>query len=238
MAKYKYQKGSRNFKPLAKVASIGIIVVGAAFFAYTFFPLISWQIYFAPQASAQKIDSPIPNHTVISPGNITSLITSATNNVNSDFTNAYNWYPGYESGGKNIADYTITIPKIGLENAVVSNKDFDLTSHLVQFNSDTQPPKSGNSIIFGHSTLPQLYDRNNYKTIFTHVYKLGVGDQIIVNNKGKTYTYKVESVTVVDPDDTSPLSQNFTDSFLTIITCTPPGTIWKRLIVRARIVDF
>lgn len=237
MAEYKYGK-NKNFKLLAKLSCVGLIVIGAIFFAYTFFPLISWHIYFAPSAAAQKIASPIPVNNVISSGNISSLITSATGNVGSDFTNANNWYPGFESHGKNKADYTISIPKIDLTDVPVTNRDYDLTKHLVQYNSDTHPPKSGNSVIFGHSTLPQLFNRNDYKTIFANLYKIGVGDEITVKIDGKTYTYKVESVTVVEPEDTSPLAQNFTDSFLTIITCTPPGTIWKRLIVKARIQEF
>ena len=30
-------------------------------------------------------------------------------------------------------------------------------------------------------------------------------------------------------------TQDFSDTFITVITCTPPGTIWKRLIIKARI---
>ncbi len=236
MAKYKYQQ-KRNFKLFGKIISAILVVIGAGFFAYTFFPLISWQIYFAPAFASQKIDSPIPQQTIINPTNVTSLITSATNQVGSDYTNAYNWYPGYEKNESFLIDYTISIPKIEIENAEVTNKDADLTKHLVQYNSDTYPPKLGNTVIFGHSTLPQLYDKNNYKTIFANAYKLGVGDQILVNIKNETHRYKIESVTVVDPGDTSVLAQNFTDSFITIITCTPPGTIWKRLILKARIQE-
>lgn len=236
MAKYKYHQ-KRNFKLLGKILSVVIILIGAGFFAYTFFPLISWQIYFAPAFASQKIDAPIPQHNVINPASVTSLISTATNNVGSDYTNAYNWYPGYEKNETFKVSYTIDIPKIDIKDAVVTNEDADLTKHLVQYNSDTHPPKMGNSVIFGHSTLPQLYDRNNYKTIFANAYKLGVGDQIIVNIKNESHLYKIESVTVVDPGDTSVLAQNFTDSFITIITCTPPGTIWKRLIIKARIQE-
>lgn len=111
----------------------------------------------------------------------------------------------------------------------------DLTKHLVQFNSDSIPPNEGNSVIFGHSTLPQLYDPNNYKTIFANAYKLTKGDKIIIETSNIKYNYRIESITVVEPTDTSPLAQNFSDSYITIITCTPPGTIWKRLIIKARL---
>lgn len=236
MAKYYYRGKNKKFKLFAKLFCALIILGGGLIFSYTFFPLISWQIYFAPAFASQKIEAPIPSHNVINPSNITQLITTAAN-LNTDYTNAYNWYPGYKRGEKVITDYTISIPKIDIVDAIVTNKDDDLTKHLVQFNTDSEPPKEGNSVIFGHSTLPQLFDPTNYKTIFANAYKLSVGDTIIVKNKNETYTYKVESVTVVDPGDTSVLSQNFSDSFLTIVTCTPPGTIWKRLIVKARIQE-
>ena len=237
MAKYYYKRRNRNLKLLAKLSCVGILAIGAIIFSYTFFPLISWQIYFAPTFASQKIDAPIPSDTVINPTSIGSLISNAAANINKDYTNAYNWYPGFKAEKKEYANYTISIPKIEIENAVVTNEDSDLTRHLVQFNSDTMPGNVGNSIIFGHSTLPQLYDPKNYKTIFANAYKLNVGDNIIVNQKNNTYNYKIESVTVVDPADTSVLAQNFSDSFITIITCTPPGTTWKRLIIKARLVE-
>lgn len=235
MAKYYYKGKKRNYKILFKLMSVAVLICGAILFSYTFFPLISWQIYFAPVFASQKIDAPIPNHTVINPANIGALIASATNSISTDYTNAYNWYPGIQEKGSNIAAYKISIPKIGITDALASNEDTDLTKHLVQFNSDTLPGKDGNSIIFGHSTLPQLYDPTNYKTILANAYKIEVGDEIIVNMEKRQFNYKIESITVVEPSDTSVLAQNFSDSFLTIITCTPPGTIWKRLVIKARI---
>lgn len=234
MAKYLYKK-KRNKKLFARFLSLAILIIGGVIFVYTFFPLISWQVYFAPAFAASSIDSPIPSHAISSPEDITSLIGNATQNLNTDYTNAYNWYPGYKMNDGKEIEYLLSIPKIGVEDAVVSNKDTDLSTHLVQYNSDTYPPNQGNTIIFGHSTLPQLYDPSDYKTIFANAYKLKVGDELITKLGNQTYVYKIENVTVVDPDDTSPLKQNFSDSFITVITCTPPGTIWKRLIIKGRI---
>jgi sortase A len=242
MGKYYYKGKTRNKKRFLRFLSVGIIILGALIFSYTFFPFISWQIYFAPVFASQKIDAPIPTQRIINTSNIETLLTNVTNSLGTDYTNAYNWYPGMQKATKT-ATYTISIPKIDIQNALVTNKDMNLSKHLVQYNSDSFPPKEGNSIIFGHSTLPQLYDPtlpqlydpNNYKTIFANVYKLQIGDIILVNSDNTHYTYKVENITVVDPMDTSVLAQNFSDSFITIITCTPPGTIWKRLIVKARI---
>lgn len=236
MAKYYYKKGGkRNYKKVFKIGSFAILVAGAILFFYIFFPLISWQVYFAPAFASQKIQAPIPSSLIISPANIGNLIANAANSINTDYTDASNWYPGATQKNTNIATYKISIPKINIADAKVSNEDNDLTRHMVQFNSDTLPGKDGNSIIFGHSTLPQLYDPKNYKTILANAYKLEVGDKIITEVNNKAYSYKIESITVVEPTNTSVLAQNFTDSFLTIITCTPPGTIWKRLIIKARI---
>ncbi|MEK9207821.1 MAG: sortase, partial [Patescibacteria group bacterium] len=219
----------------AKFLSIGVVVLGILLFSYTFFPLISWQIYFAPVFASQKIQAPIPNGNVINSSNIGDLISMAASSVGADYTNAYNWYPGLGHKNNVVANYTISIPKLNIQNAVVTNENSDLTKHLVQFNADSVPPKEGNSIIFGHSTLPQLFDPKNYKTIFATVYKLTTGDEIIVESNNIKYNYKVENITVVEPTDTSVLAQNYSDSFITIITCTPPGTTWKRLVVKARL---
>ncbi len=235
MVKVIKKNKSRNYKLLGRALSFVILLIGAIMFFYTFFPIISWQIYFAPVFASEKIDSPIANSVLLNPTNIGGLFTNATNSVTTDFYNAYNWYPGIGHEAGQIVTYKLSIPSIGVENAIVSNKDSDLSTHLVQFNSDTYPPKEGNSVIFGHSTLPQLFDPNNYKTVFANAYKIKTGDEIVITNDNRNYIYKVISLTVVEPTDTSVLAQDFSDSYLTIITCTPPGTIWKRLIIKAKI---
>ena len=98
------------------------------------------------------------------------------------------------------------------------------------------PANKGNAVVFGHSTLPQLYDVKSYKTVFTFLYELAPGDEIYATIGNITYKYKVENITVVDPNNTAVLQQNYNGSFLTLVTCTPPGTIWKRLVVRARLI--
>ncbi len=97
------------------------------------------------------------------------------------------------------------------------------------------PPDKGTAVIFGHSTLPQLFNPTDYKTIFANAHTLKVGDEITIDANNVQYTYKITSVTITTPDDTSVLAQEYDDSHLVIITCTPPGTIWKRLIVKARL---
>lgn len=236
MAKYYYKRDKLKIRRAIQILSGLIFAIGAGIIIYIFFPLLSWQVYFAPVFAAAKIEIPIPKTTVVSASTITTLVSSATNSLGRDYTNAMNWYPTDARGNaKTIPNYTLSIPAIELDNVEVSTQDTDLTKHTVQYNYDSIPPNEGNSIIFGHSTLPQLFNKYDYKTIFANAYKLKVGDKILVNMKNATYQYKIQSIIVVEPEDTSVLAQDTSDSFITIITCTPPGTIWKRLVIKARI---
>lgn len=220
MGKIYYKKA--NNKSYKKPLGLLLIVLGICLFGYTLFPLISWQVYFAQTFASQKIDSPIP---------INELLSS----LGKDYNDANNWYEASLQNSNRKITYSLSIPKLEITDAIVSNKDSDLTTHLVQFNSDSVPGGSGNVVIFGHSTLPQWFNEKNYKTIFSTLYKLESGDKIEVNFENKKYIYVVEKALVVESDDTTVLSQDFSGSFITLITCTPPGTVWKRLIIKTRL---
>lgn len=209
-----------------KIAGAVLIVVGTLFFLYAFLPLISWQIYFAGNFAQQKIDSPIPFSNLI----------SSYSNFGKNYYDAASWYPNFDVSDKKVS-YSLSIPSLNISSASVSNKDTDLTQHLVQFNSDSFPGTLGNVVIFGHSTLPQLFDEKNYKTIFSTLYKLKAGDTINIDFENKKYTYRIEQALVVEPDDASVLAQDFSGRTITLITCTPPGTVWKRLVIKAKLIE-
>lgn len=221
-----------------RLLGILFLLLGFSIIVYIFFPLISWQIYFAPVFADQDISAPIPKISIVNGPTIESLVGQASESITTDSTNAQNWFPNFKSQKRAnivITSFKISIPKLNIKNAVVSTVDNDLSKHLVNYPGTSVPPEKGNAVIFGHSTLPQLFNKNDYKTIFTDIYTLTPGDEIVVNVLGNVYKYKIESVIVVDPENTSVLEQNYSDSFLTLVTCTPPGTIWKRLVIKARI---
>ncbi|MCL4353422.1 sortase [Patescibacteria group bacterium] len=122
-----------------------------------------------------------------------------------------------------------------MKDAVVSTRDYDLDKHLVDYGGTAIPPNAGNAVIFGHSTLPQLFNPKNYRAIFATAYKLNIGDKIFVKAAGITYKYVIDNITVVNPTDTSIFNQNVNGSFITLVTCTPPGTTWKRLVIKAQL---
>lgn len=219
---------------------IGLVILlgGLSIVFYVFSPLILWQFTLAPAFADQQVTVPIPNHNLVTTVNLASLVNTSLETLSGiDFNNAANWYPHYDfnHSAPREASYFLSIPKLHINNAFVSTRDTDLSKHLVNLAGTSVPPDKGNTVIFGHSTLPQLFNPNDYKTIFANAHTLQEGDTIIATVNDVVYTYTIFSITVVEPDDTSVLSQSFDDSYITLITCTPPGTIWKRLIVKARL---
>lgn len=238
MNKYYYKQAPKlTRKFIGRIIGACISCIGIAIMLYIFMPLIIWQLTLAPVFASSAVLLPIPKTTVVSPETIKSLLSTTVGSLGVDYTNASNWFPGYtvRAGDGKIPSYFLTIPKLRIANAFVSTVNTDLALHLVHLGGTALPPDKGTAVIFGHSTLPQLFDPNNYRTIFANAYKLQEGDELIVTVANVVYKYKIFSILVVDPDDTSVLTQNTDDSYLTIITCTPPGTVWKRLVVQSRL---
>ena len=134
-----------------------------------------------------------------------------------------------------VTEYNISIPKLNISNAHVAVGGDDLANSLIHYIPTSLPGEYGNVTIFGHSTLPQLYDPKNYKTIFTYLPSLEKGDTVIVKMGDLEYEYEVYDMFVVKPDHISVLEQKYDASYLTLITCVPPGTYWNRLVVRSKL---
>jgi membrane associated rhomboid family serine protease len=97
MAKYYYKSKKKNFKKLLRLLGIPIFIIGIGILIYVFFPVFSWQVYFAPVFAAQNFEVPIPKTTVVNGSTISNLLTSATSSIGVDYTNANNWYPTIKS---------------------------------------------------------------------------------------------------------------------------------------------
>lgn len=180
---------------------------------------------------------------LISPLSETSISKVAFFN---DYTNPDNWFAkadeeslGLSKSGieSKVKFYTLDIPKLGIENAVVEIDGKDLKKTVIQYPGTALPGKKGNTVIFGHSILPIFYNPKDYLAIFSTLHTLRRGDEIKVNYDGLTYVFVVESVFEVLPTDLWVLSQKEDDSYISLITCAPPGhpAKPKRLVVKAKI---
>jgi sortase A len=158
-----------------------------------------------------------------------------------DYTKASNWFEGQDktdNTNDNVIYFNLSIPSLGIDNATVAVGGEDLTEHLVQYPGTALPGKNGNTVIFGHSILPQYFDPENYMSIFSTLPTLEEGDFVYANYDGILYKYQVEDMFEVKPSDIQVLEQNTIGSYMTLITCTPPGHPLKprRLIVRTKLI--
>jgi len=137
-------------------------------------------------------------------------------------------------------DFSIVIPKIAANTKVIKNTNpFNpqiyqqaLTQGVAHASTSDTPDKSGNVFIFAHSA-GNWYQANQYNAVFYLLNKLNSGDEIFVYYQNQKYTYSVDQVKTVDPKQTDYLNHNFGQHQLTLMTCWPPGTTLKRLLVTA-----
>jgi|SRR3990170_6366510 len=161
---------------------------------------------------------------------------------NFDYTKASNWFPEALPEKKIVSErisyYTISIPRLGIEDATVAIGGEDLKESLIQFPQTALPGKVGNTVIFGHSILPQFYNPKNYLAIFSTLDSLRPNDEIFVSYDGINYKYIVETKFEVKPTDIQILEQNSSYPSISLVTCTPPGDPRKpkRLVVKAKLV--
>ncbi len=248
MALYRYVKDySRPRRPARKksfLLSFTLMGTGGLLLAWILWPILSFTAIsdglFAKTVTPIQDIAAVKTSANLSPvvlaaGNET--VTTSTNTV--DFTNANIWFPTapQKKVVTPVNTYSISVPKLKISNALVVVGGDDLNKSLIHYGGTGLPGQYGTTVIFGHSTLPQFFSPTNYKTIFSTLPTLKVGDEIFVQYDGLTYRYEVYEMIVTEPNDLTPLEQRFDDSYVTLITCVPPGTYWKRLNVRAKLAN-
>ncbi len=216
--------------------SFFLMSIGGGLLVWVGWPILSFVL--TESVLLAKTISPIQDARLLAVAPVSSGAVLGNSQVAADFTNPNVWFP--QAPQKKVVTpvntYTLTIPKLRIQKARVVIASDDLTTNLIHYGGTGLPGDYGNAVIFGHSTLPQLYDPQNYKTIFSLLPTLKEGDDFFINYDGVTYRYRVYNMAVTEPTDLTPLEQYFDDSYVTLVTCVPPGTYWRRLNVRARLV--
>ncbi len=218
--------------------SLSLISLGIAFLTSVIYPLLEYQFvavskFHRPHQSltSLQLQSQLSHQPVFLPEMVNNQL---------DYTQAHNWFPKTKplktkALSHLVTYYTLSIPKLGIQNALVKVGGEDLKASLIQYQGTALPGELGNPVIYGHSVLPQYFDPHNYTRIFSTLYTLKPGDEIIIDLDKVQYNYVVTDMYEVQPDDLSPLAQTYDGYHLTLITCTPPGTYLRRLIVRAEL---
>ena len=131
-----------------------------------------------------------------------------------------------------IPKLNVTAPLVFIDTTEERSVLTALQNGVVHYAGTALPGENGNSVFFGHSSN-DLWEKGNYKFVFALLEKLNVGDQYEIHYQSKKYVYIVEETKVVAPTDLSVLNQTPTP-YSTLITCTPPGTSWRRFIVKGK----
>jgi sortase A len=135
-------------------------------------------------------------------------------------------------------DPVLIIPKINVEIPVVYDEPSieedavqkALERGVLHYATTSKPGEQGNGVIFGHSSN-NILNGGKYKFAFVLLKRLEPNDIFYVQKDGKRYGYKVYDKKIVNPDETSVLNAKDKPATFTLITCDPPGTSLKRLVV-------
>lgn len=136
------------------------------------------------------------------------------------------------------ANPELIVPKINLEIPVVYNVNTidesavlnGLESGVVHYADTPLPGQNGNLVIVGHSSN-NIFNPGKYKFAFVLLNRLDIGDTFYLQKDGKRYTYQIYKKAVVDPSDVSVLGSADKPATASLITCDPPGTSLRRLVV-------
>lgn len=133
----------------------------------------------------------------------------------------------------------LIIPKINAELPVVYTESSieeasiqrALESGVVHYATTSNPGEKGNGAIFGHSSN-NIFNRGKFKFAFVMLKRLEIGDTFILQKNSKRYVYRVYEKKIVSPEEVSVLGdQPGKAATFSLITCDPPGTSLKRLVV-------
>ena len=140
----------------------------------------------------------------------------------------------------------ISIDKINIHAPMIwskseNEKDImkELENGAAHFAKTASPGQNGNMIVSGHSSN-YIWAAGNYNHIFGKLDDLENGDIITVktiqkNGRVITYYYSVNDKFITGPDDEA-IFENTSGPILTLSTCWPLGTAFRRLIVKAELV--
>lgn len=122
---------------------------------------------------------------------------------------------------------TVDIPKIGVRLPIYHGTSQQALARGAGHLFGTSLPVGGSSthtVVTAHRGLVK-------DEMFTHLDEMAVGDEFIFRVEGMTLRYRVDRITVIDPDDINDLRIVRGEDRATLMTCTPYGVNTQRLLV-------
>jgi len=199
---------------------ISLIILSVIVFVVVFYPLVLSEL----------------KYTVLKPNEDVKVVTEIADPGNKKAEKYYVKAADPEFG--------IIIPKIGANATVVPNvSPYDskiyqqaLTKGVAHAEGTVFPGQIGNTFIFSHSSV-NVYDANRYNSVFYLLRKLDPDDSFYITYQGKVYKYKVFDKKIVEATEIDYLNPNTRKNQATLMTCWPPGTTLKRLVVLGELIE-
>lgn len=119
------------------------------------------------------------------------------------------------------------IPSIKLKQPVVDGITEDVIKYFLgRFAESAMPGEVGNFAVAGHRV-------SDFTDAFINLYKVKVGDEVIVTTKEGRFTYEVDNSFIVDPDQVEVLDDADYEK-MTLITCTIGSK--RRVVVTGKLI--
>lgn len=160
-----------------------------------------------------------------------------------DYQEIKNGYDPDAEGDKR-PEVTIKIKKVGVNAPVIFAASFlekDLQANLqdgvVLYPKTGTPGQIGNVVVTGHSSN-YAWAKGDYNYVFEKINDLKEGDEIILESRQANgakfeYKYYVTTKEVMDPNDSRIFEDSGDQKVLTIATCWPLGTNFRRMVLKA-----
>lgn len=134
--------------------------------------------------------------------------------------------------GNGIMGY-IEIPKISVSLVIYHTVEEHLLQNGIGHVEQTDLPIGGESthcVLAGHTGLPSA-------KLLTNIDHLEVGDNFYIYVLDEVLEYRIDDISVVEPDEVSRMNVISGKDCVTLVTCTPYGVNSHRLLVRGVRVD-
>lgn len=128
----------------------------------------------------------------------------------------------------------VEIPKINIKLPIYHTVEEEVLQTAAGHLEGSSLPVGGentHAVISAHRGLPSA-------ALFTDLDKLKEGDHFLIYVLDDVLCYEVDKISIVDPQDTSPLHIEEGQDLVTLLTCTPYGVNSHRLMVRGHRVAY
>lgn len=127
----------------------------------------------------------------------------------------------------------IEIPKISVSLIIYHTIEENVLQKGIGHVPETHLPVGGKNthcVLAGHTGLPSA-------KLLTNIDHLKLGDRFYIHVLNEVLEYKIDDISVVEPDEVSRLNVISDKDCVTLVTCTPYGVNSHRLLVRGVRVD-